>query len=151
MESSTILAGGEVFSTFDLQSGHHQLAMDPQSIELTAYCTPSGLYGCRIAQQGAANCTVTVNVTIVINHRCYCYYFRTLARSVESVLTKVDSSCQCRQNCIPCIKCMKVRQSEGKTRLSTETFGVRESLEKGRQRNLYAFLGLGHEEGDTAS
>ena len=38
------LGGGKVFSNFDMQSGYHQLVMDPHSIELTAFCTPSGLH-----------------------------------------------------------------------------------------------------------
>ncbi|CAM9890096.1 unnamed protein product [Sphacelaria rigidula] len=48
------LGGGKVFSNFDMQSGYHQLVMDPHSIELTAFCTPSGLYERLVTPQGAA-------------------------------------------------------------------------------------------------
>ena len=48
------LGGGKVFSNFDMQSGYHQLVMDPNSIELTAFCTPSGLYEWLVTPQGAA-------------------------------------------------------------------------------------------------
>ncbi|CAM9577894.1 unnamed protein product, partial [Sphacelaria rigidula] len=37
-----------------MQSGYHQLVMDPHSIELTTFCTPSGLYGWLVTPQGAA-------------------------------------------------------------------------------------------------
>ncbi|CAM9694348.1 unnamed protein product, partial [Sphacelaria rigidula] len=48
------LGGGKVFSNFDMQSGYHQLVMDLNSIELTAFCTPSGLYEWLVTPQGAA-------------------------------------------------------------------------------------------------
>ncbi|CAM9831360.1 unnamed protein product [Sphacelaria rigidula] len=37
-----------------MQSGYHQLVMDPHSIELTAFCTQSGLYEWLVTPQGAA-------------------------------------------------------------------------------------------------
>ena len=36
-----------------MQSDYHQLVMDPHSIELTAFCTPSGLYEWLVTPQGA--------------------------------------------------------------------------------------------------
>ena len=38
------LGGGSVFSVFDLFSGFTQLTIHPDTIALTAFCTPNGLY-----------------------------------------------------------------------------------------------------------
>ena len=38
------LGGGSVFSVFDLFSGFTQLTIHPDTIPLTAFCTPNGLY-----------------------------------------------------------------------------------------------------------
>lgn len=38
------LGKGKLFSTFHIQSGCHQLVMDLDFIEVTAFCNPSGLY-----------------------------------------------------------------------------------------------------------
>ncbi|CAM9342467.1 unnamed protein product, partial [Sphacelaria rigidula] len=48
------LGRGKLFSTFDMQPGYHQLVMDPDSIEMTALCTPSGLYEWLVTPQGAS-------------------------------------------------------------------------------------------------
>ena len=37
------LGGGSVFSVFDLLSGFTQLTIQPDTIPLTAFCTPNGL------------------------------------------------------------------------------------------------------------
>ena len=49
-----ILGGGSVFSVFDLFSGFTQLTIHPDTIPLTAFCTPSGLYEWLRMPQGAA-------------------------------------------------------------------------------------------------
>ena len=46
--------GGSVFSVFDLFSGFTQLTIHPDTIPLTAFCTPNGLYGWLRMPQGAA-------------------------------------------------------------------------------------------------
>ena len=46
--------GGSVFSVFDLLSGFTQLAIHPNTIPLTAFCTPNGLYEWLRIPQGAA-------------------------------------------------------------------------------------------------
>ena len=38
------LGGGSVFSVFDLFSGFTQLTIHPETIPLTAFCTPTGHY-----------------------------------------------------------------------------------------------------------
>ena len=48
------LGGGSVFSVFDLFSGFTQLAMHPDTIPLTALCTPNGLYEWLRMPEGAA-------------------------------------------------------------------------------------------------
>ena len=48
------LGGGSVFSVFDLFSGFTQLTIHPDTIPLTAFCTPSELYECLRMPQGAA-------------------------------------------------------------------------------------------------
>ena len=50
-----ILGGGSVFSVFDLFSGFTQLTIHPDTIPLTAFCTPSGLYEWLRMSQGAAD------------------------------------------------------------------------------------------------
>ena len=49
-----ILGGGSVFSVFDLFSGFTQLTIHPDTIPLTAFCTPNGLYEWLRMPQGAA-------------------------------------------------------------------------------------------------
>ena len=48
------LGGGSVFSVFDLFSGFTQLTIHPDTIPLTALCTPNGLYEWSRMPQGAA-------------------------------------------------------------------------------------------------
>ena len=48
------LGGGSVFSVFDLFSGFTQLTIHPDTIPLTAFCTPNGLYEWFRMPQGAA-------------------------------------------------------------------------------------------------
>ena len=48
------LGGGSVFSVFDVFSGFSQLTIHPDTIPLTAFCTPNGLYEWLRMPQGAA-------------------------------------------------------------------------------------------------
>ena len=48
------LGGGSVFSVFDLFSGFTQLTIHQDTIPLTAFCTPNGLYEWLRMPQGAA-------------------------------------------------------------------------------------------------
>ena len=48
------LGGGSVFSVFDLFSGFTRLTIHPDTIPLTAFCTPNGLYEWLRMPQGAA-------------------------------------------------------------------------------------------------
>ena len=48
------LGGGSVFSVFDLFSGFTQLTIHPDTISLTAFCTPNGLYEWLRMPEGAA-------------------------------------------------------------------------------------------------
>ena len=48
------LGGGSVFSVFDLFSGFTQLTIHPDTIPLTAFCTPNGLYKWLRMPPGAA-------------------------------------------------------------------------------------------------
>ena len=48
------LGGGSVFSVFDLFSGFTQLTIHPNTIPLSAFCTPNGLYEWLPMPQGAA-------------------------------------------------------------------------------------------------
>ena len=48
------LGKGKLLFTFDMQSGYHQLVMDPDSTELTAFCTPSGMYEWLVTPQGGS-------------------------------------------------------------------------------------------------
>ena len=48
------LGGGSVFSVFDLFSGFTQLTIHPDTIPLTAFCTPNGLYKWLPMPPGAA-------------------------------------------------------------------------------------------------
>ena len=48
------LGGGSVFSVFDLFSGFTQLTIHPDTIPLTTFCTPNGLYEWLRMPQGAA-------------------------------------------------------------------------------------------------
>ena len=48
------LGGGSVFSVFDLFSGFTQLTIHPDTVPLTAFCTPNGLYEWLRMPQGAS-------------------------------------------------------------------------------------------------
>ena len=48
------LGGGSIFSVFDLFLGFTQLTIHPDTIPLTAFCTPNGLYEWLRMPQGAA-------------------------------------------------------------------------------------------------
>ena len=48
------LGSGKVYSTFDLMSGFFQVAIDPSSVEMTAFITPRGLYEWKVMPQGHA-------------------------------------------------------------------------------------------------
>ena len=48
------LGPGKVYSTFDLMSVFFQVAIDPSSVEMTAFITPRGLYEWRVMPQGYA-------------------------------------------------------------------------------------------------
>ena len=48
------LGEGKVFTTFDLMSGFFQTAIHPDSVELTAFCTPHGLFEWLRMPQGAS-------------------------------------------------------------------------------------------------
>ena len=48
------LGGGSVFSVFDLFLGFTKLTIHPDTIPLTAFCTPNGLYEWLRMPQGAA-------------------------------------------------------------------------------------------------
>ena len=52
------LGGGSVFSVFDLFSGFTQLTIHPDTIPLTAFCTPNGLYEWPRMPPGAAGTPV---------------------------------------------------------------------------------------------
>ena len=52
------LGGGSVFSVYDLFSGLTQLTIHPDTISLTAFCTPNGLYEWLSMPQGAAGAPV---------------------------------------------------------------------------------------------
>ena len=49
------LGGRSVFSVFDLFSGFIQLTIQPDTIPLTTFCTPNGLYEWSRMPQGAAD------------------------------------------------------------------------------------------------
>ena len=49
------LEGSQFFSTLDLQSGYHQVAMHPNSKEKTAFISHSGLYEFNVLSFGLAN------------------------------------------------------------------------------------------------
>ena len=53
-EGLDTLGGGSVFSVFDFFSGFTQLTIHPDTIPLTAFCTPNGLYEWLRMPQGAA-------------------------------------------------------------------------------------------------
>ena len=53
-EGLDTLGGGSVFSVFDLFSGFTQLTNHPDTIPLTAFCTPNGLYEWLRMPQGTA-------------------------------------------------------------------------------------------------
>ena len=46
------MAGSKYFSTLDLTKGYHQLLIDQESREVTAFSTPEGLYQWRVLPLG---------------------------------------------------------------------------------------------------
>ena len=58
-DSLAALSGGKFFSTMDLISGYHQIPMDPQSKEKTAFITGGGLYQYRCMPFGLTNSPAT--------------------------------------------------------------------------------------------
>ena len=63
------LGGGSVFSVFDIFSGFTQLTIHRDTIPLTAFCTPNGLYEWLCMTQdaaGAPSCFVSA-MRLVIN------------------------------------------------------------------------------------
>ena len=53
------LSGSKYFSTLDLQSGYHQVAMDSDSIEKTAFTSHAGLYEYNVMSFGLTNAPPT--------------------------------------------------------------------------------------------
>ena len=53
------LSGSLHFSTLDHQSGYHQVAMDEQSIEKTAFISHAGLYEYNVMSFGLTNAPPT--------------------------------------------------------------------------------------------
>ena len=53
------LAGAKYFTTLDLQSGYHQVAMDSDSIEKTAFISHAGLYEYNVMSFGLTNAPPT--------------------------------------------------------------------------------------------
>ena len=53
------LSGSKYFSTIDLQSGYHQVAMDSDSIEKTAFISHAGLYEYNVMSFGLTNAPPT--------------------------------------------------------------------------------------------
>ena len=53
------LAGSKYFTTLDLQSGYHQVAMDSDSIEKTAFISHAGLYEYNVMSFGLTNAPPT--------------------------------------------------------------------------------------------
>ena len=69
------LGGGSIFSVFDRFSGFTQLTTHPDTIPLTAFCTPNGLYEWLRMPQGAAGApawfvSVTRLVTAGLDNIC---------------------------------------------------------------------------------
>ncbi len=58
-ESWEALKGAKFFSTLDLFSSYHQVAMDPQDVHKTAFCTPFGLYESTRLNFGLCNAPAT--------------------------------------------------------------------------------------------
>ena len=46
------MAGSQVFTTLDLTKGYHQMKLDPESKEITAFTTPRGLYQWKVLPMG---------------------------------------------------------------------------------------------------
>ena len=48
------LGSGRVFSLFDLVSSFHQIKVHKDTVPLTAFCTPTGLYEWLVMPQGSS-------------------------------------------------------------------------------------------------
>ena len=75
------LGGGSVFSVFDLFSGFTQLTIHPDTIPLTAFCTPSGLYEWLRMPQGAAGAPA-----------CFVSVMRLVTNSLDNIRMYLDDA-----------------------------------------------------------
>ena len=58
-DSIALFAGNQYFSTLDMLSGYHQVALEDESKELTAFSTERGLYQYRVMPMGATGSPAT--------------------------------------------------------------------------------------------